>query len=85
MSKINESDKSQMGQKDTPSAEQTNPNMIDVLLGKSEEKIVDFESMILETQKRVWGALKQGYEYVGITDDSEKFLRKNVFAKFDTT
>ena len=47
------------------------------------EKIVDFESMILETQKRVWGALKQGYEYVGITDDSEKFLRKNVFAKFD--
>jgi hypothetical protein len=83
MSKTNESDKSQIDQKDTSSKEQSNPNMIYVLLGKNNQKIVDFESMILETQKRVWGALKQGYEYVGITDDSEKFLRKNVFAKFD--
>ena len=83
MSKINESDKPQMSQKDTASKDQSNPNVLDVLLGKSEQKIVDFDSMILETQKRVWGALKQGYEYVGITDDSEKFLRKNVFAKFD--
>ena len=83
MSKINESDKPKMSQKDTVSKEQSNPNVLDVLLGKNEQKIVDFDSMILETQKRIWGALKQGYEYVGITDDSEKFLRKNVFAKFD--
>src|SRR3989338_1299611 len=83
MSKINESDKPKMSQKDTVSNEQSNPNVLDVLLGKNEQKIVDFDSMILETQKRIWGALKQGYEYVGITDDSEKFLRKNVFAKFD--
>ena len=39
--------------------------------------------MILETQKRVWGALKKGYEYSGTIDDSDKFLRKNVFSKLD--
>ena len=83
MSKVNESNKPQITQKDTVSKDQSNPNVLDVLLGKNDQKIVDFDSMILETQKRVWGALKQGYEYVGITDDSEKFLRKNVFAKFD--
>jgi class 3 adenylate cyclase len=39
--------------------------------------------MILDTQKRVWGALKKGYEYSGIINDSDKFLRKNVFLKLD--
>ena len=58
MSKIDESDKS-------------NPNLIDVLLGKKEQRVVDSETMILETQKLIWGALKQGYEYTGITDESE--------------
>jgi len=41
------------------------------------------ENMILETQKRVWGALKKGYEYSGMADESEQFLRKNVFSKLD--
>ena len=39
--------------------------------------------MILETQKRVWGALKKGYEYSGMVDESDQFLRKNVFLKLD--
>ncbi|EGG42638.1 adenylate/guanylate cyclase [Candidatus Nitrosarchaeum limnium SFB1] len=62
---------------------QSNPNLVDMLLGQKTQKIVDSETMILETQKRIWGALKQGYEYSGITDESDKFLRKNVFSKFD--
>ena len=41
------------------------------------------EDHILETQKRVWGALKKGYEYSGIFNDSEQFLRKNVFSKLN--
>jgi len=80
MSKNDESNKSQ---NDKISSDSSNPNLIDMVLGQKEHKVVDSETMILETQKRIWGALKQGYEYTGITDESEKFLRKNVFSKFD--
>jgi adenylate cyclase len=83
MSKIDESNKSQIEQKDNVSPGISSPNLIDMLLGQKEQRVVDSETMILETQKRIWGALKQGYEYTGITDESEKFLRKNVFSKFD--
>jgi len=50
---------------------------------KNERHILDSETMILETQKRVWGALKKGYEYLGMVDESDQFLRKNVFSKLD--
>ena len=50
---------------------------------KNEEQSSSSESMILETQKRVWRALKKGYEYSGIVDESDQFLRKNVFLKLD--
>ena len=60
----------------------SSPNVVDVLLGQKREKM-DSDTMILETQKRVWGALKKGYEYTGITNESETFLRKNVFSKID--
>ena len=30
---------------------------------------MSLEDHILETQKRVWGALKKGYEYSGIFND----------------
>ena len=80
MSKNNESNKSQ---NDKISPDQSNLDLIDMVLGQKVHKVVDSETMILETQKRIWGALKQGYEYSGITDESEKFLRKNVFSKFD--
>jgi class 3 adenylate cyclase len=54
-----------------------------MLLGKRGEKVIDSETMIMETQKRVWGALKKGYEYTGITNESEKFLRDHVFKKIN--
>lgn len=50
---------------------------------KNKDQPLDSESMILETQKRVWGALKKGYEYSGMVDESDQFLRKNVFLKLD--
>lgn len=68
---------------DQPSVEKKTPDVIDLSLGKKGEKVVDSETMIMETQKRVWGALKKGYEYTGITNESEKFLRANVFKKIN--
>jgi len=58
-------------------------NNIDIISTKNKDHIHDSESMILETQKRVWGALKKGYEYSGMVDDSDQFLRKNVFSKLE--
>ena len=59
------------------------PDLVDMLLGKRGETVIDSETMIMETQKRVWGALKKGYEYTGIIDDSDKFLREHVFKKIN--
>ncbi len=59
------------------------PDLVDMLLGKRGEPVIDSETMIMETQKRVWGALKKGYEYTGIIDDSDKFLREHVFKKIN--
>jgi len=68
-----------------PESEKTDQgiNVVDMLLSKNQNEILDSETMILETQKRVWGALKKGYEYSGLIDESEAFLRKNVFSKLD--
>ncbi len=65
------------------STKQNNNNLVDMLLSKSPMQTLDSETMILETQKRVWGALKKGYEYSGTIDESDKFLRANVFSKLD--
>ena len=59
------------------------PDIIDRILEPQGEKVMDSETMIVETQKRVWGALKKGYEYTGIIDESDKFLRENVFKKIN--
>ena len=53
----------------------------DVISSENTDKVLDFDAMILETQKRVWGSLKKGYEYSGVIDDSDNFLRKHVFSK----
>lgn len=63
--------------------DESKKQVVDMLLSKNDEKTLDSETMILETQKRVWGALKKGYEYTGVINDSERFLRKNVFSKLD--
>ena len=68
---------------DNPDSEKKSPDVADMLLEQRGEKVIDSETMIMETQKRVWGALKKGYEYTGITNESEKFLRGHVFKKIN--
>jgi len=60
-----------------------NIDMVNMRPIKNNVQSLDSETMILETQKRVWGALKKGYEYSGMVDESDQFLRKNVFLKLD--
>ena len=33
-------------------------SVVDMMLGKSDEKVIDSETMIQETQKRIWSSLK---------------------------
>lgn len=68
---------------ENPSSKNEQPPIVDMLLSKKENAVVDTETLITDIQKRVWGALKKGYEYSGAFDDSEKFLRSNVFSKID--
>ncbi len=69
---------------DIKGSQKSNPSsMVDMLLSKSSQETLDSDTMILETQKRVWGALKKGYEYSGSINESEQFLRENVFSKLD--
>jgi len=63
------------------SAEKGAPDVVDMMLGKKDNAVVDSDTLIQETQTRVWGALKKGYEYAGATDNSEEFLRRNVFKR----
>jgi len=65
------------------SSENSGPNVIDLLLGKEAHGVIDSETLIQETQKRVWASLKQGYEYAGNFEDSEQFLRQNVLSRID--
>ncbi len=56
---------------------------IDMVLKRKGAKVVDSETLVKETQKRLWSALKQGFEYPLRTDDSEKFLRELVSSRVD--
>ena len=57
-------------------------NIVDMMLGKSSAGTLDSETMILETQKRIWRAIKQGgVEYYGIVSESDEFLREHVNEK----
>jgi len=69
--------------KESETSQKISEHNHDPLLSKNKEQTLDSETMILETQKRVWGALKKGYEYSGMVDESDQFLRKNVFSKLD--
>tara|TARA_B110000014_G_scaffold252187_1_gene230286 strand:+ start:797 stop:1696 length:900 start_codon:yes stop_codon:yes gene_type:complete len=55
--------------------------MVDMMLGKQKEKTIDSDTMIQETQKRVWRSLKQGIEYEATVDRSDEFLRMHVNEK----
>ena len=54
---------------------------IDIVLSRKGAKVVDSETLVKEAQKRIWGALKQGYEYNPSIDESEKFLRDLVSSR----
>ncbi|NIP62815.1 MAG: adenylate/guanylate cyclase domain-containing protein [Nitrosopumilaceae archaeon] len=57
-----------------------NPNIIDVLLGRENLQIVNSDKLVEEVQKRIWGALKNDFQYSNVTKTSDEFLRKNVFS-----
>ena len=69
--------------KEVESSSSDSPDVVDMILGKKNIPVVDSETLITEIQKRVWAALKKGYEYSGIVDNSDKFLRSHVFSKLD--
>ncbi|GAG54704.1 unnamed protein product [marine sediment metagenome] len=52
------SDNDEKVQQDLGTSEQNN-NVVDMLLSKNQHQTLDSDTMILETQKRVWGALKR--------------------------
>ena len=56
-------------------------SVVDMMLGKSNEKVVDSDTMIQETQKRIWRSLKKGIEYDATVDRSDAYLRKHVHEK----
>ena len=56
-------------------------SVVDMMLGKSDEKVIDSETMIQETQKRIWSSLKKGIEYDATVDRSDSYLRKHVHEK----
>jgi len=55
---------------------------VDMVRSRKGAKVVDSETLIKETQKRVWASLKQGYEYEETTiDESDRFLRDLVSSR----
>ena len=68
-----------------PPVESTEPvstnDIIDMMLGGGKSNALDTESLIKETQKRVWSSLKKGYEYDYTVDESDKFLRSHIDMK----
>ena len=69
--------------KTKPSEHKSSDN-VDMVLNRKSAKVVDSETMIKETQKRVWSSLKQGYEYEETTiNESDKFLRNLISSRIN--
>ncbi|MDE1816897.1 MAG: adenylate/guanylate cyclase domain-containing protein, partial [Thaumarchaeota archaeon] len=62
----------------TPDEGISTNNIVDMMLSGGRTGCLDAESLIKETQKRVWGSLKKGYEYDYSADESDQFLRNHV-------
>ena len=56
-------------------------SVADMMLGKSSEKVIDSDTMIKETQQRIWSSLKKGIEYDATVDRSDAYLRQHVHEK----
>ena len=52
-----------------------------MMLGGGKSGTLDSESLIKETQKRVWSSLKKGYEYDYSVDESDIFLENMLHRK----
>ena len=84
MTENNNDNQENQNHQETTQKDDSTRKLVDMLIRPSDQhKVVDSETLIKETQKRVWGALKKGYEYVGSIDESDKFLRQHVFSKID--
>ena len=59
------------------------PGIAGMLTKRGGRIVQDRESLIKETQKRVWAALKKGYEYSSMVDESDRYLRSRVFSRID--
>jgi adenylate cyclase len=64
--------------KEKPEEQMSTNNIVDMMLSGGRTGTLDTESLIKETQKRVWSSLKKGYEYDESVDESDKFLREHV-------
>jgi len=66
----------------TKPSDHKSSDYVDMVLSRKGAKVVDSETLIKETQKRVWSSLKQGYEYEETTiNESDKFLRELVSSR----
>ncbi len=79
----NEHEKSSSDSK-TKTPDHKSSDYVDMVLSRKGAKVVDAETLIKETQKRVWSSLKQGYEYEETTiNESDRFLRDLVSSRVD--
>ncbi|MDX1595541.1 MAG: adenylate/guanylate cyclase domain-containing protein [Nitrosopumilaceae archaeon] len=67
-----------LAQKGVENILSNSPNIVDILLGRKNLRLVNSDKLVEEVQKRVWGALKNDFQYTNVTKDSEEFLHKNV-------
>ena len=54
------------------------PSIVDMLLGRGTEKVVDSETLITEVHDRVLKSLNHEFLYSTVTEESEIFLREKV-------
>jgi class 3 adenylate cyclase len=54
------------------------PSIVDMLLGRGTEKVVDSETLITEVHDRVLKSLNHEFMYSSVTEESEVFLREKV-------
>lgn len=60
-------------------------SIVDMMLGRGTEKIIDSETLIKEIQIRVSESLNNNSTYSTVTEESEQFLRKRVLQNMPMT
>lgn len=59
------------------------PSIVDMLLGRGTEKVVDSETLIKEVHDRVLKSLNHEFLYSTVTEESEIFLRGKILQSMD--